>query len=216
MSWEELRLVIVGGLSASSVVLIVAFFVSKRYLGKHIDKTVELKYDKKLESHKAELQQQNNKVMHELQESVSGVKERREADGKLYEVFIDKYSSSSGPIPNLRSWNTKTFDSELFYYPLEKYLYDSKNPENTYFDEKIEEARQLFNKAVASFFDKAFSNLFAYTRNRDLDLLTVIRNEDKGASEKDYKVLRELHHLARKIIEAHEAFVKTAREQLNC
>ncbi len=201
----------------TACVLAAAYWVLNKWLGKHIEKTVELKYDKELEEHKASLQKQVNHSVQEMQAVAEGIREKKEADRKLFNEFISEFPSDSGTIYNLSDFSEygqETFDPKLFIKALHEYNQKRENPEKIFHDEIIEEKRQKFINDVREFLNFSFYNTVGSFKKHGFK--TVMRNEDIELTDADYNALERLRDLGENIISAHKDFVKTGRDRLDC
>lgn len=81
----------VGG---TGVALAAAYFLGKKWLGTRIEESIKHEYAKELEEHKAQLTEQVNRSLSQIQREANDADEQRKTDKELFEQFLALLPSS--------------------------------------------------------------------------------------------------------------------------
>jgi hypothetical protein len=201
-----------SGVSGGAVVTVAAGWVLKKWLGKHIDKSVELKYDKELESHRASLQKQVTRFVQEMQAVAEGIREQKEVDKELFDKFMEALPSS-GAIEFVKahdmaySFDIDVLDSLYSFYD------NWEKPEYCFLDEEIDQKRAVLHEKTSVYL-KSLGCLHTY--DKDFNATAVPREMKYNYPEEFRQTVKKLNDLGGEVVAAHEDLIKTAREKWNC
>ena len=224
MDWTPIVTALVTSLLGTGGLFV---FLYKKWIGTHIQKSVSLQYDQKLEEHKIKIQHEHDKKLEEfkanlqkeiterdrqMQENLQKSAVRTNADSELFKKFMSVLPSSSGSINLLKTYNMGDPVPERVLYQLYEFHERWGNPDHCFLDTELDTKRQQLHHAI----DKFLSTFGDSTSLHVINATQGFHRISKSLAKKDFKKTMDLlNSLADKIVKIHEDFVKTAREKLN-
>lgn len=205
-----------SSIGGTAILIGVASFLGRKWLGTRIEESVKHEYAKELEAHKARLQEQINYSISQKESELKEIEKQKETDKVLFEKFL-QILPSSGSIAILKSqigiwdWRSGALDQIWKFYE------NWGNPEQHFLDEKIEEKRNKLYSYVDTFLK--YQTLKTYPSGNS-DQFQSVPKEWAYGSDAQRKLfdetMLELDRLAENVILAHEDLIQTARGLLKC
>jgi hypothetical protein len=214
VSWQTFFTALVSSIGGASVILFVAIFIGKKWVGVRIEESVKHEYAKKLEEHKANLQDQANRAMETMKLEFQDAVDEKAADKSLYSKFIEAVPSS-GAIEFIDKFNMAGFSFERTEIrQLHIFCYEWNDPEHCFLDNKLESLRADLHKAVVEYLDFLATNTWCCDGN--MEYASVPAEWEDTDPKRFEKTVSKLHALAQKVVDAHRSLVSSARRKLKC
>ncbi|MBI5901952.1 MAG: hypothetical protein HZB84_00485 [Deltaproteobacteria bacterium] len=212
MDWSTFITALLTSLGGTGILVAIAVFLGKKWLGSRIEESVKHEYARKLEEHKAQLQTQLNRSVEEMKAEFQEAVDQKVTDKALYVKFFETLPSS-GSIEFL-----KTFDMGFGSFETEqlsqlKYFYCNWNkPEYEFLDAELECKRKALREAISKYLDSYSTNVFC--TKTDTKRAYVLPEWKETKPDVYRQIIDKLNSLADEVVKAHEDLVRSARLKL--
>ena len=215
MDWPAFIAALLTSLGGTGILIAIAVFLGKKWLGSRIEQLVKHEYDKKLEEHKAELQAQVNRSVEEMKAEFQEAVDQTATDKTLFAKFLDTLPSS-GSIEFLKTFDMGfgSFETEQLSQ-LKDFYYNWNKPEYEFLDSELEKKRRELRNVVQKYLDSYSKNTFL-TYDIDQKRAYVLPEWKITQPENYRQAIEELNSLADEVVKAHTDLVRSARVKLKC
>jgi len=212
MDWQAWKLVFLG-MGGYALLLAVAVFLVKKWVGVRIEESVKHEYAKKLEEHKADLQEQVSAALsgmeHAYQESV----DQKATDKALFARLIETLPTN-GSISFITHWDV----GAMLFNPkklrqLRVFYLEWNDPEHEFLDADLEAKRRHLHRSVDRYLGKTEECFFSQPGS---DLVGIPPEWQISKPELFQSTMDELNRLADDVASAHKDLLVAAREKLKC
>ena len=189
-------------------------FLGRRWLGARIEESIKHEYARKLEEHKAHLQEQVNRSIRQMQSEFQEAVDQKATDKALFAKFLETLPSS-GSIEFMDKFNMAgwSFDRKNLDQ-LATFQEDWRRPERQFLDEEVDKRRAHLHKLIGEYLKCLAFNTFPVKGNPDYSSVPEEWQEEQP--ERFNRTVKKLHDLAGKAVAAHKDLITTARQRLKC
>ncbi len=212
MDWSAFWTSLITSIGGTTVLVVLLAWLGKSWIGTRIEKSVGHEYDKKLEDHKAQLQQQNAEAVQKMQDRVQAVLDEKAVDKVLFEKFLATLPSQGG-ISFIKDFNMAGFSfQQKKLEHLKEFDWCWGDAEHEFLDPALEGMRKKLHDLVGEYL--GFISVNTFPLDKDVSCSWVPPDWEETQREHFWEVVNRLHDMAGEIVELHSDLVRTARNEL--
>ncbi|MHB9027228.1 MAG: hypothetical protein ACYC9O_00515 [Candidatus Latescibacterota bacterium] len=214
MNWSVIITALLASIGGTGSLIAVILFVGKKWLDTRIAGSIGHEYAKKLEEHKAQLQEQVSRSLQMMQADFQAAVDEKVADKILFAKLMDTLPSS-GSIEFIDEYNMAGFAFKWERLDqLKSFLREWDRPENRFLNNEIDVKRECLYNIAREYISYLSLNTFCLDNN--IEYSSVPAEWELTNPELFHEVVDKLHRLAGQLVTAHQDLVKTARNKLKC
>lgn len=211
MDWSTFWTAIGGALGGGAVVCLAAIWIIKKWLGRHIEESVSHQYNTKLESHKAELQQETTAAIRKMEADYQDAVDQQAADKELFTRLL-RTLPANGSIHFLRENNFAGFSfSWQRLSQLNDFVHEWDNVDHEFLDADLEAQRQALLDAANRFLAYLGSNTWPLASG---DRSSVPQEWEDSEPQRFRETVGRIHELAEGVVSCHTDLVRNGRSKL--
>lgn len=212
MDWGTFWTALLTSLGGTTVVLVGLGWLFDKWLGTKIEASVRHEYDKKIETHKAELEQKTAATLRTMESQFQDAVDRKAFDKDLFRQFL-AVLPSAGSIEFIRVNNFAGFSFDRRRLEqIEDFVHTWDNVEHEFLDPDLESKRKELLAEAGRFLGQIAVNTFPMPK--DVNRSSVPEDWETDQPERFTKVVETIHGLAAKTVSIHTDLVRLGRERL--
>lgn len=212
MDWGTFGTALLTSVGGTAAVVAVLAWLGDKWLGTKIEASVRHEYDKKIESHKAELEQTTAAALRRMEAQFQDAVDKKAFDKDLFRQFLAALPSA-GSIEFIRGNNFADFSFDRRQLgQLEEFAYRWDNVEHEFLDPEMEAKRKELLAETGSFLHEIAVNTFPMPK--DVNRSSVPEDWETEHPERFEKAVEAIHGLATKVVSIHTDLVRLGRERL--
>lgn len=212
MDWGTFGTALLTSVGGTAAVVGVLAWLGDKWLGTKIEASVRHEYDKKIESHKAELEQKTAAALRTMEAHFQEAVDKKAFDKDLFRQFL-AVLPSSGSIEFIRGNNFAGFSFDRRQLgQLEDFAYGWDNVEHEFLDPELEAKRKELLAETGHFLREIAINTFPMPK--DVHRSSVPEEWERDQPKRFEEVVNKIHGLAATVVSIHADLVRLGRERL--
>ncbi|MFN7429497.1 MAG: hypothetical protein ACK54T_07020 [bacterium] len=212
MDWGTFWTAFLTSIGGTTVAVGVIAWLGDKWIGTKIEASVRHEYDKKIETHKAELEQKTAATLRTMESQFQDAVDRKAFDKDLFRQFL-AVLPSSGSIEFIRVNNFAGFSFDRRQLErLEDFVHTWNNAEHEFLDPDLEATRKELMTETGRFLHEIAINTFPMPK--DAHRSSVPEEWETDQPKRFEKVVDTIHTLAAKVVATHTELVRLGRERL--
>lgn len=212
MDWGTFLTALLTSVGGTTAVVGLLAWLGDKWLGTKIEASVRHEYDKKIESHKAELEQKTAAALRTMEAQFQDAVDKKAFDKDLFRQFL-AVLPSAGSIEFIRGNNFAGFSFDRRQLgQLEEFAYGWDNVEHEFLDPELEAKRKELLAETGRFLHAIAVNTFPMPK--DVNRSSVPEDWETEHPERFEKAVAAIHGLATKVVLIHTDLVRLGRERL--